>query len=199
METKPRVLVCVLCGPERHHWINPRLAATLLRVVQDQRFTVDVEFIYGAHGVDRARNLAIEKAREKRADWCIQIDNDVTCNDPLDILAEADKAGLDIVTVSLGISKAEGTYQPNVDLTGERCGRFMRVSNAGAGVLMIRSSVWGKLPSNASLFLWTADCGEDVFFCRIAQGLGFKLWTHASLAGHLKTVDITGLLQGVRK
>ena len=196
-EAKPLVLICVLCGPERHSWINPRLVTTLLRASQDPRFAVQVEFIYGTHGVDRARNLAIDYARKKQADWCIQIDNDITIDNPLCMLSEAIAAGLDVVAVSAGICKTEGTYQPNVDLAGERCGNFMRVTNAGAGVLMIRSAVWQKIPK-AQLFVWTADCGEDTYFANFAQTLGFKLWTHASLAGHLKTVDITSLLRGVR-
>jgi glycosyltransferase involved in cell wall biosynthesis len=198
METRPKVLICVLCGPERNGWINPRLTDTLLRTVRDQRFAVEIEFIYGAHGVDRARNLAIDKAREKQADWCIQIDNDMTIADPLGILSDANAKALDIISVGAGISKIEGTYQANVDLTRENCGNFMRITNAGAGVLMIRSSVWQKIPK-ATLFVWTADCGEDVYFANFVQTLGFKLWTHATLAGHLKTVDITSLLRGVRQ
>jgi len=195
-EAKPRVVICVLCGPERHSWINPRLVTTLLHAAQDPRFAVEIEFIYGTHGVDRARNLAVDKAREKQSDWCVQIDNDMTIVDPLGILSEANANSLDVVAVSAGICKTEGTYQPNVDLARERCGNFMRVTNAGAGVLMIRSAVWQKIPK-AQLFVWTADCGEDVYFANFAQTLGFKLWTHASLAGHLKTVDITSLLKGV--
>lgn len=165
---------------------------------RSQRFAVAVEFIFGSHGVDRARNVAIDKAREQQADWLIQIDNDMVCNDPLGILAEADALALDIVAVSAGISKAEGSYQPNVDLAGERKGNFMRVSNAGAGVLMLRSSVWQKMPK-APLFVWSSEVGEDVYFARLAQAMGFTIWTHASLAGHLKTVDITSLLPGIRK
>ena len=196
-ETKPSVLVCVLCGPERDHWINPRLVVTLLKMQSDNRFTVEIEFIHGMHGIDRARNLAIDKAREIQADWLMQIDNDISHAAPLDVLAEANGAGLDIIAVSSGLSLKEGTYQPNVDLAGDRCGNFMRVSNAGAGLLMIRSSVWNKLPKGP-LFVWSADCGEDVYFARLAQALGFKLWTHASLADHFKTVNITSLLKGTR-
>lgn len=197
-EIKSHVLVCILCGPERHHWINPELVRTLLRMQNDSRFAVEFEFIYGAHGVDTARNLAIDKARAKQADWCVQIDNDMTCNDPLDILSEAHTLGLEIVAVSCGISMAENDYRPNVNLQGERCGNFMRVSNAGADVLMVKSAVWSKLP-NGPLFVWSSACGEDVYFCRLAQAANFKLWTHASLAGHLKTVNLSSLLAGVRK
>jgi glycosyltransferase involved in cell wall biosynthesis len=163
-----------------------------------QRFAVTVDFIFGSHGIDRARNIAIDKARDQHADWLIQIDNDMTCNDPLGILAEAGALALDIVAVSAGISKTEGTYQANVDLAGERRGNFMRITNGGAGVLMVRSSVWQKMPK-APLFVWSSDCGEDVYFARLAQGFGFTIWTHASLAGHLKTVDISSLLPGIRK
>jgi hypothetical protein len=195
---KPTVVIAVLCGPERHQWVNPRLTATLLRCVQDQRFTVNVEFVYGFHGVDRARNLAVDKAREAQADWLIQIDNDQTVNSPLDILAEANAASFDIVSVSCGILTAEGAFRPNCDFAAETVGNFRRVTAAGAGVLLIRSAVWQKFPPKAALFEWSAAAGEDVHFCRLAQSAGFKLWTHASLAGHLKTVDLTPFLQGVR-
>jgi glycosyltransferase involved in cell wall biosynthesis len=188
----------VLCGPERHQWVNPRLTATLLRCVKDERFTVSIEFIFGAHGVDTARNLALDKAREQQADWCVMLDNDITCNDPLGILAEANAANLDIVSVGYGISMADGDFRPSVNFAAEYAGSFRRITAAGAGVLLIRSAVWQKFPPKAALFEWSAAAGEDVHFCRLAQSAGFKLWTHASLAGHLKTVDLSPFLQGVR-
>jgi len=187
----PKVLICILCGPERHHWVNPQLVATLLRTLKDKRFETDIEFIFGSHGIDVARNLSVEKARQKQVDWCIQFDNDMMCNDPLGILAEAEAARLDIVALSAGIIGTGGAIEPNVAFAGERCGNFMRVSAAGAGVLMIHSRVWAALPK-----LFEGN-HEDVHFCQIAQAAGFKVWTHASLAGHLHSVDLTAYLRGI--
>jgi hypothetical protein len=195
---RPKVLIALLCGPERGQWINPRLTATLLRCVKDERFDVSIEFIFGAHGVDRARNLAVDKAREWKADWLVQIDNDQTINAPLTIIAEANAANLDIIAVGYGISMGDGDYRPSVNFAAEITGNFRRITAAGAGVLMLNSRVWQKFPKDAALFQWTADCGEDVFFCRLAQAAGFKMWAHNTLAGHLKTVDLSSLLQGVR-
>lgn len=189
---KPKVLVCILCGPERHQWLNPMLVQSLLRVAQDQRFDVEMFFAFGVHGVDEARNLCIDTARQKNVDWCIQIDNDVMCENPLGILRDSIDSHLDIVAVSYGLVMEHGAVAPSVDLTGERLGNFMRVKAAGAGVLMIRRIVWEKLPV---LFKGNR---EDAHLCQLAQGAGFKIWTHASLAGHLHSTDVTRGLCGVQ-
>ena len=195
METKPRVLIAPLCGPERSGWINPLLANTLVHIVTDQRFIVEIEFIFGAHGVDVARNLAVQKARQKNAEWVVMVDNDMTVNDPLGILTEAIANHLDIVAVSAGILAANGAVEPNVAFHEgrERCGNFARLATAGAGVLLIRRPVWEALP-----VLFEGN-NEDTHFCKLAQGAGFKIWTHGSLAGHLHSIDLSQLVKGVRK
>ena len=188
---KPKVLITPLCGPERSAWINPRLCASLLRAVKDPRFDTDVELIYGSHGIDTARNLAIDKARQKQVSWNVQIDNDMVCENLLSVLAEADTAERHVVAVAYGITAPSGNLEPSVVFTGKRHQNFMQVTAAGAGVLMISSKVWQALP-----VLFEGN-HEDVHFCRIAQAAGFQIWTHASLAGHLHTVDLTAQLRGV--
>jgi hypothetical protein len=157
-----------------------------------------IDMVVGAHGVDRARNLAVDRARERQVDWLVMLDNDVTCPNLLNILGEADSAGLDVVSVAYGINIGDGNaanHSFSVTLVDprEQCGNFLRINNCGAGVLMIRRTVWEKL-ATAPLFQWTQECGEDVYFARLVQAAGFKLWTHSSLAGHLHTTDITALV-----
>jgi hypothetical protein len=193
MATRPKVLIAVLCGPERHQWVNPSLVGTLIAASHDPRFAVEVAFMNGAHHAEEGRNTCVVAARAKQVDWLVQIDNDMTCPAVLSILTEANTAGLDIVSVAAGMIRSENVFKVNVSTPMERCGNFSRVNHAGAGILMIRSSVWSKL-SGAPLFVWDNEVGEDGYFCRLANAADFKVWAHDRLAGHLKTTDITALL-----
>lgn len=202
--SKPHVLITVLVGTERQGWVNPALALSLITMSHDPRFALDIQLVC-ASPVDHARNLCISKARTADADWLISIDNDVVphCS-PLDILSEA-TAEQEIISLSYGVSMDGGnSYRLATHHTGDGTftGNFLPVSNIGAGVLMLRSAVWTKIP-RGPWFRWVTGqdellspeggCGEDVFFCRLAQVEGFKLWTHKRLAGHLKTADLTGI------
>jgi hypothetical protein len=144
--------------------------------------------------------MAINKVREQQSDWLVMVDNDQTCPQLLDIVAEANAAQLDVVNVACAIPAPENNQAVGINVqfcaSGERVGNFSRIQLGGSGVMMIRSNVWSLMPS--PLFIWDDVSGEDYNFCRMATASGFKLWTHGILAGHLKTVDITGLVSGIR-
>ena len=185
----------MLAGSERQHWVNPQLADCLIKFSHDKRFAgIGIGFLHGAHGPAYARNMAITKAKETNVDWLVQIDNDQSCPQLLDILCEADAARLDIVSVACG-AEISGSVRLNVQLdpSGERNGNFLRIVQGGSGVLLLRRSVWERIP--APLFVWDDNLGEDVRFCQVASASGFKLWTHTSLAAHFHSVDLTSLVR----
>jgi hypothetical protein len=70
---------------------------------------------------------------------------------------------------------------------------------------MVNRKVWEKIPTGP-WFRWQygdgEECldrgkngsGEDVYFCRLAQQHGFRVWTSRKfLAGHYRTVHLTGM------
>ena len=182
----------VLAGPERSHWVNPKLAESLIGFSHDKRFAeIGIGFLHGAHGPAFARNMAIAKAKELNADWLVQIDNDQSCPQLLNILSEADAARLDIVSVACGGWSDNGSVVLNVQVipNGERIGNFMRISRGGSGLLLIRRNVWDRIP--APLFVWDDVQGEDINFCALASASNFKLWTHVSLADHFHSTNLT--------
>lgn len=198
---KPKVLVCILCGSERHGWINPRLSTAVVNMSHDPRFAVQLEWLQDLRPVEYARNLAFDKARSRKVDWCVQIDNDTAPIDPLSVLVQAaHRSKIDIIGLSYG-AEQNGKFRVLSELNGENAGPFAGVKNIAAGCLMVRSNVWNTLP--APWFRWVngedellspnGGCGEDVYFVRTALAAGFKLWTHHELAGHFHSTDITAL------
>src|ERR1700733_5523338 len=196
---KKKVLVCVLCGNERHTWSNPYLFTTLLTMVQDSRFDVTVEMIGdGFHWIDRARNVCVTKARQQRADWLIQFDNDIVPpSNLLDILAGADQSGKEIVVLGYAVLFDSGIPVVLPTDNGRRDGEFRVAGCIGGGVLMVKARVWETIPG--PWFRWvsnddettTLKVGEDYYFCELVQHHGFTVWTHRALAGHLRAMNIT--------
>jgi hypothetical protein len=203
--SKPKVLVCVLTGPERTDWLNPSLVMNLLTLAKDPR--ADVYFhMVATRPFDAARNVAVDVARRVDADWLISFDNDnFLLGNPLDVLLNAGPERR-VVGLTYGVKTAEGSYGlfPNI-LPNPNGEQFQEVQAVAGGALMIHKSVWQKIkkgpwfrwmyPENELLAHMPGDDtghGEDVFFSRLVRRHGFKVWTHIShLAGHMKTTDVT--------
>ena len=208
METKPYVLVCVLCSFERHGWINPGLFETLVMATHDQRFSMEIRCLSQYHRVETARNVAFEMARVGNVDWLIMIDNDQDCRQLTEILYEAETTkGVDIVSVATGINDP-GKYALNVNLLRpvKMKGNFGQVDFGGTGVFLIRNNVINAFPKPQDgelvgmYFVWYTDrnVSEDQYFCALAQAMGFNIWTHDSFAEHWHTTSLTKAVVGTR-
>ena len=208
--SKPKILVCVLCGIERANWINPDLMMNVLEMQRDSRFEVNWFPIRDVRPWEAARNMSIHGARTIHADWLISFDNDnFVKGNPLDIIAEAgpDKH---VVGLTCGVGgQVDAGYHlfPNTDsYCGTTDGVFREVKHVGGPVLMISRAVWERIPQGPWFqFLYKPGnelhltqpgefISEDVWFCQLARRHGFKVWTHTKiLAGHYRTTDITGM------
>lgn len=177
-----RILVCILCGSERHQWINPRLSTWLVQMGRDRRYNVDFQWIADSQRVEYARNLAVDAARKGNYDGLITLDNDICPQfNPLDLVGMAG----DVVTTGTGFHLDQGT----------------RVAHENVCCCLIRSCVWQKIP--APWFVWTngndellspaGGVGEDIFFLRLCESNGFKIHTAPALASHFHTCDITAV------
>jgi hypothetical protein len=199
---KPKVLITLLTGTERQHWINPELALVVFHMGRDPRFSVEVATVKNAMPHDVARNHTIKLARDHGFDWLCSFDNDnfLTTGTPLDIIAEAGNRRV----IGLTYGHADGQLLPSPNNGGRLEGNFREVPWTGGGGLLVHRAVWEKIP-RGPWFVWergedtetgdrgTHGCGEDVYFCRLVQKQGFKVWTHRQLAGHYRTTDMTHL------
>jgi|SRR5579872_2766221 len=206
--SKPKVLIAVLTGAERSNWVNPDLTLTLVRMVKDPRFDVNYFPVRDARPWETARNITIVAARQINADWLISFDNDNFVPEPanpLDIIATAGKEH-HIVGLTYGVPTDNHSYRLFPGEPRANSGPFKEADFVGCGVLMVRNTVWQRVP-NGPWFRWqhadNADnevlspdkgaVGEDVYFCRLARQHGLKIWTHAQLAAHYRTVEVTSL------
>jgi hypothetical protein len=171
----------------------------LVAVTHDPRFEVQLDWVYDGWMVDRKRNVCVDKARKMKFDWLVMLDNDqVLSVSPLDIIARAPKECA-VIGFPIGYRAEGDNYGLNNRIAEQE---FSETEHLGGGVLIIRSHVWQAI-RRGPWFKWTqgegelmdqGGCGEDVYFYRLARKHGFKLWLHHQPAGHLKTVDVTGMV-----
>lgn len=205
-ETKPHILVCVLCGSERGDWINPLLFSSLLQLSHSAQFNVTVETVAGRRPVDRARNESVVRARAGNFDWLCMVDND-QCLPPnnglLDVIAQAGPRQ-DVIVLPTGIHTDNQSLRWSCNFLEPANGQpFIRVDDAGTGVMILRNTVWKRLfagPWFETQFTNDGELGrkillgEDVKFCRMANAAGLEIWASCICSPHLKSVDITALV-----
>lgn len=205
---RPRVLVVVLTGTERHFWLNPDLSLNLFRMASDSRFEVCYFPVRDFRPVETARNAAIHAARQIDASWMISFDNDgFAAGNPLDIIAAAGPEQ-HIIGLPSGLASDGGAQRyrmyPPPDRGLASDGPFREEYRVASGVLMIRNTVWNRIP--APWFRWVHGDNELLtpdgpgfrceieYFCDLARQHGFKLWGYDQPAGHFRTTDITGMV-----
>jgi predicted O-methyltransferase YrrM len=107
-----RVLISLLCGSERHGWINPSLALGLAQWAADERFDLEIIRAYDFHTSLEARNWSAQQLIESECQWLLMIDND-TRIDPsgtLICLPELCLLGLDVVAAPVPVLQNGSLY-----------------------------------------------------------------------------------------
>lgn len=193
----PRVLVALLCGLDRHNWLNPDLALTLVTMGRDKRFDCEFATILDFRPHEYARNTALAMARDGDYSWCLQLDNDVIPRvSPLDVIASA-PSDADVV----GARYAVTSGRDNLKFFPAKAPStlYEEAEEVAGGMLMIKSSVWRAIP-RGPWFSWMFKkdsetlenaLGEDVWFCRLVRSRRLKVFCHKVDAGHLHTQDIS--------
>jgi hypothetical protein len=116
---KPSVLIAVLCGMERHYWIEPSLYAASLAWQHDQRFRMAFQIIYGHQTVEAARNAATEECINGKYDYLLMLDNDTQPMRPdrsIINLMDLPARGLDIVAAPVPVIKTDGDGQISLNI-----------------------------------------------------------------------------------
>ena len=205
-QAKSKILLAVLTGVERQNWINPDLTLTIIKMVRDPRFEVAFFPVTDIRPWECARNKTIQAARQIGAEWLISFDNDnfVEGNgNPLDIIASAGPEQ-HVIGLTYGVSKGDRSFELFPCASGATDGAFRETESVAGGVLMVRNTVWQNIPrgpwfrwqhaDNELLELDASTCGEDVYFCRLVRQHGMRVWTHEQMAGHYRSVDLTGMV-----
>ena len=216
--SKPKVLVCVLCGTERQNWIYPELSGMLIRMSHDSRFDVAIGNIKDGRPVEVPRNESIALARDNNFDWLVSFDNDnfMPSGTPLDIISLAGPSQ-NVIGLGYVCGSVEAGYKMFPPPTSQPInGPFREVDCLNGGALMVHRSVWQAIPRGPwfrfmydegveTLRAKTSDwayglgenggCSEDFYFVRLCRKHELKCWTHTDkYAGHYRTTDLTGMV-----
>jgi hypothetical protein len=170
---------------------------------QSPALNVSVELLQDIRPVDRARNTAVMKARAANVDWLVQIDNDNGLpqgNGLLDVIQQCGPAQ-DVVGLSYGMKNEQGLQWCAHFLENTVTDKpFIEVDRIGAGVLLIRNTVWKRLPAgpwfvthykNDGELGPRISAGEDVSFCKECRAAGLGVWASVYTSLHLHTTDLT--------
>ena len=212
MSDKPKILVSVLCGRERTHWINPKLFDHLMTMHWNDCFNLLFLSAYDFGSYAEARNRCMVRARDGGSDYLVMIDNDMTLPGYFDdLLYQTAKTGKSVVALTAGVLCGRNR-QPheesvrllthdvlNPDFEGEIDGDFQETKYAGTGVMIVSSEVWRAIPRGPWFKTVLNDnevlspkLGEDYYFCELVRQRGMKVWLHKrAFAGHLKTTNVT--------
>ena len=72
----PKLLICLLCGPERYQWPAPHLIFRFIEAARLRDVDVEVRLIFGVYGYAEARNYAGEMFLSSDAAYVLTLDND---------------------------------------------------------------------------------------------------------------------------
>jgi GT2 family glycosyltransferase len=214
--SKPKVLVAVLCGPERYQWPAPGLMMRLIEAVQVPDVSVNVVPVFGVYGYDAARNRAAEFFMNGDADFLLMLDNDNA--PPADFIrrvlefadsrSDVDVIGLPYYTrprfgmVNTVLCAGWHASEPNTfDMPTQLPAKWQEVDVAGAGCMFIRRAVlstlekpWFRIPTHAFREHFMSGACEDTDFCDRVKAAGFHIWTHGGLiCSHLHTVALEAI------
>lgn len=213
MKTDINILVAILTGHERQHWIHPDLLGACLSMPgQLQRLSrvarsANLNFmnIHGHTPVDAARNAAVVHLLESGANWLLQLDNDTV--PPIDLLnvftemGDRKIVGLPYISLQFGAGNlvwcAGKKLTEGYRMLTELPPGWSEVDFIGAGCLLVHRDVflalgdpWFECPRAVELRERTY-AGEDGSFCQKAQAKGFSIWTNSAYpCRHYRTVDL---------
>jgi glycosyltransferase involved in cell wall biosynthesis len=135
--------------------------------------------------IQKNRWRSVKKSLELGCEYILFIDSDMSF--PPDALVRLLKADKDIVGANYvrrsppydSLAKANGGDQ---DVSG-----VVVVDGLPTGLLLIRSSVFDKLPQPWFDVTWNDEdfLGEDYYFCNLAREHGFKIWMDCDLSAEV--------------
>lgn len=144
--------------------------------------------------VASVRNSLVRSAQRVNADWLLFIDDDMTFpRETIERLVGHDK---DIVGV---ICSARVAPYPAIgELMEPRSEHLCRASQLGAGILLVRMSVFNRVPAPWFKHQWgvepassqnqDGELSEDLYFIREARKHGIEVWCDRDLSveiGHI--------------
>ena len=155
----------------------------------------DVHFVNGTLIADQRAKLA-RMALQAGADYALFLDSDMRFpGDLLDCLIARDK---DIVACNYATRRLPVKTVAFSDFADLKCiyshdrTGLEEVDAIGMGAMLVKTEVFKKLPLPWFNVSWLPSgqmyVGEDIYFCKLAQAHGFKVWVDHDLSKEVKHI-----------
>ncbi len=172
-------------------YIEPETFKSIYDLDVPEGYETDFQFFYG-YQVDQIRNLSAEWA--KSYDYMLSVDSDIIL--PKDTLTKMLAADKDIIT-GLYIQRIPNTHTVEVYMVTPNGGMtnipyellkdkgVVEVAGCGFGVCLVKGEVFRKMEYPhfyyQSALNHSATVSEDVYFCKKARDIGFKVWADTTI------------------
>jgi hypothetical protein len=211
-QAKPpiKLMVAVFTGEERHGWMHPRLAITLLRLAYDPRFILSFVPIHAIHPVCAARNMAVRDFFLKHdSEVLVLFDNDVAPPDNVGdaIYGMPEECNIAVLPYWVWLPNEKhtmpcfGQWEDGVMIIPDPATLkpgWQEMGAGGTGCMFIRRKVFtspDKLQAPFFKIISTSDKGqvvsEDVYFTGRAAEAGFPTWINTDfICSHYHTINL---------
>jgi glycosyltransferase involved in cell wall biosynthesis len=189
-------MIVAVAVPSYSGW-HPSMALSMTALVAHAtRAGIDLA-ILSAHRtqIATARNQLVRMAQERRAEWLLFVDDDMIF--PGNALARLLAHDRDVVGV-MAPSRTHGRTVGEASTPLVSYNGLILAHRLGAGILLIRMSVFDRMPLPWFKIAWgegivtdenrDGEIYEDYLFCREAQKAGVELWYDRALSleiGHV--------------
>ena len=181
----------ILLAIPTNRYIEPETMKSIYNMTVPEGYTVDFQYAYG-YQIDQIRNLIAEWT--KRYDYLFSVDSDIVL--PQDALVKMLSADVDVIS-GLYIQRITNTHTVELYMDTPSGGMtnipyemlkdrgVVEIAGCGFGACLVKSNVIRTM--EYPHFYYTSalehinTVSEDVYFCKKARDLGFKIWADTSI------------------
>ena len=207
MTSKPRILIGLTTMGSIHTFLAVRVMAWISQAWQHKRYDLSVYPTICVSPVDQARNEVVTEFLKSDCTHLLFIDSDtIPPQDTIDKMLEHDKAVVTALTPIIdheakkqnnganGFYKKWNAVDMNDKFTMPNIG-LIPIKGCGSSCILIKRSVFEKVPKPWYRFLYSDDTGKEIFmgedthFIAKCIGVGIKSYADTSIiCGHSKPI-----------
>jgi len=182
----------ILCAIPTNKYIEPETFKSIYDLEIPDGYKLDFQYFYG-YSISQIRNLIAEWS--KRYDYLFSVDSDIVV--PKDALKKMIVADKDVVT-GMYIQRIPDTHTLELYMVNQNGGisnipyelisehnGLVEVAGCGFGCVLIKGEVFRTMEYPHFYYKSALDhkdtISEDIYFCKKARDLNFKIWVDTTI------------------
>lgn len=192
IKNKDERVKTILCAIPTNKYIEPETFKSIYDLEVPEGYELEFQFFYG-YQIDQIRNLIAEWA--KRYDYLFSVDSDIVV--PKDALKKMLTADKDIIS-GMYIQRIPDTHTLEIYMVNQNGGivnipselivqnsGIVEIAGCGFGCCLIKGEVFRTMEYPHFYYKSALDhkdtISEDIYFCKKARDLNFKIWVDTTI------------------